>query len=77
MAVKINGINHCAISVADLEETIQWYNNVFGFTLVNRSEIPGAGIQVAHLQGKDFCWRYLKPAEPIRCQRIAGFRTAI
>ena len=54
MAVKINGINHCAISVADLEETIQWYNNVFGFTLVNRSEIPGAGIQVAHLQGKGF-----------------------
>ncbi len=22
MAVKINGINHCAISVADIEETI-------------------------------------------------------
>ena len=38
MAVKINGINHCAISVADIEETIQWYSDVFGFTVVNRSE---------------------------------------
>ena len=33
MAVKINGINHCAISVADIEETIQWYHDVFGFTV--------------------------------------------
>ena len=41
MAVKINGINHFAISVADLEETIQWYSNIFGFYVVNRSEIPG------------------------------------
>ena len=54
MAVKINGINHCAISVADIEETIQWYHDVFGFTVVNRSEIPGAGIKVAHLQGVGF-----------------------
>ena len=54
MAVKINGINHCAISVADIEETIQWYSDVFGFTVVNRSKIPGAGIKVAHLQGVGF-----------------------
>ena len=27
MAVKINGINHCAISVADIEETIKWYHD--------------------------------------------------
>ncbi|MEI3340119.1 MAG: VOC family protein [Eubacterium sp.] len=54
MAVQINGINHRAISVANLEETIQWYSDVFGFTVVNRSEIPGAGIRVAHLQGVGF-----------------------
>lgn len=54
MAVKINGINHCAISVADIEETIKWYHDVFGFTVVNRSEIPEAGIKVAHLQGVGF-----------------------
>ena len=54
MAVKINGINHFAISVADLEETIKWYSDIFGFTVVNRSEIPGAGIRVAHMQGTGF-----------------------
>lgn len=54
MAVKINGINHFAISVANLEETVQWYSDIFGFYVVNRSEIPGADIRVAHLQGTGF-----------------------
>ncbi len=54
MSIKINGINHYAISVADLEETLRWYGDIFGFTVVKRSEIPGTGIQVAHLQGTGF-----------------------
>ena len=51
---KNQWINHCAISVANIEETIKWYHDVFGFTVVNRSEIPEAGIKVAHLQGVGF-----------------------
>lgn len=54
MPIKINGINHCAISVENLEETIRWYGDIFGFNLVKRSEIPGTGIRVAHLQGAGF-----------------------
>ncbi len=54
MAITINGINHFAISVADLEETIEWYSRVFGFTVIDRSEIPGAQIKVSHMQGKGF-----------------------
>ena len=54
MAIQINGINHFAISVADLEASIQWYNKHFGFTLVRRSEIPGTGVKVAHMQGVGF-----------------------
>lgn len=54
MAVQINGINHYAISVADLEETIGWYSRVFGFTVVDRSEIPDTGARVAHMQGNGF-----------------------
>ena len=77
MAVKINGINHCAISVADIEETIKWYHDVFGFTVVNRSEIPGAGIKVAHLQGVGFCWKYLKHQERMPCRKIAEYRIGI
>ncbi|MCD8365347.1 MAG: VOC family protein [Clostridiales bacterium] len=54
MAIKINGANHFAISVADLEETIRWYSDIFGFTVIDRSVIPGAGIKVAHMQGVGF-----------------------
>ena len=54
MAVKINGINHVAISVADFEESIAWYARVFGFKVIDRSEIPGTGILVAHMQGPGF-----------------------
>lgn len=54
MSVKINGINHVAISVADFEESIAWYERVFGFTVVDRSEIPGTGIKVSHMSGPGF-----------------------
>lgn len=54
MAIKINGINHVAISVANLEESISWYQKVFGFSVIDRSEIPGTGIKVSHMQGEGF-----------------------
>lgn len=54
MAIKINGVNHVAISVADFEESIAWYEKVFGFTVIDRSEIPGTGIKVSHMQGEGF-----------------------
>ena len=54
MAVTYNGVNHFAISVADLEESIEWYSRIWGFTVIDRSEIPGQNVKVAHLQGKGF-----------------------
>lgn len=54
MKIEINGINHVAISVADFEESIHWYQRVFGFAVLDRSQIPGTGIQVAHMQGTGF-----------------------
>lgn len=54
MSIKINGINHVAISVADLEESIAWYQKVFDFSVIDRSEIPGTGIKVSHMQGEGF-----------------------
>lgn len=54
MGISINGINHVAISVADFEESIAWYERVFGFTVIDRSEIPGTGIRVSHMQGVNF-----------------------
>lgn len=54
MAIQINGINHFAISVADMEKSIEWYSNNFGFTIIDRSEIPGTDVRVAHMQGVGF-----------------------
>ena len=54
MAIQINGVNHFAISVPDLEESIAWYQRVFGFTVIDRSEIPGVGIRVCHMQAPGF-----------------------
>ena len=71
MAIKINGINHIAISVADFEESIAWYERVFGFTVIDRSEIPGVGAKVCHMQGAGFqmeifCTPGSEPLDPRR-----------
>ena len=72
MAIRINGINHYAISVADMEESIAWYERVFGFTVIDRSEIPGTGIKVCHMDGQGhfqleiFCAPDSEPLDPRR-----------
>lgn len=72
MAIEINGVNHYAVSVADFEESIAWYERVFGFRLLDRSVIPGVGAQVAHLDsGKGFLMElFCHPgSEPLDARR--------
>lgn len=52
--IHVNGVNHFAISVPSIEETVKWYHDVFGFTVIKYSEIPDTGIQVCHMQGVGF-----------------------
>jgi len=47
-------LHHCAISVPNLEETICWYEEKLGFSLIRRSVIPGLNVKVAHMQGVEF-----------------------
>lgn len=54
MGIQINGVNHFAISVANLEESIAWYERVFDFKVLDRSEIPGTGVKVSHMQAPGF-----------------------
>ncbi len=61
--LEINGINHFAISVPDLEETVAWYRRVFGFTPLDFSEIPGTGVRVCHMQGKGFLLEIFCPPD--------------
>jgi methylmalonyl-CoA/ethylmalonyl-CoA epimerase len=54
MVIETLGIHHVAISVPNIEESVRWYESVFGFTAFNRSEIPGLNIKVAHMKGTGF-----------------------
>ena len=54
MPIAVNGINHFAISVPDLEASIAWYERIFGFTVIQRSVIPGIDAKVSHMQGPGF-----------------------
>ena len=72
MSISINGVNHFAVSVADFEASLAWYSRVFGFTIIDRSVIPGVGAQVAHMdshkgfQLEIFCVPGSEPLDPRR-----------
>ncbi len=53
MAIDILRTNHFAVSVADLEESIRWYENVLGFKLLCRNVIDKLDVPVAHLDSPD------------------------
>jgi catechol 2,3-dioxygenase-like lactoylglutathione lyase family enzyme len=38
--LQIEAIHHYALSVKNLDETIKWYGEVFGFTLERRFGFP-------------------------------------
>jgi methylmalonyl-CoA/ethylmalonyl-CoA epimerase len=54
MAIDIVSLHHSAISVPDLEESIRWYEEKFGFSVIDRSVIPGLNVKVSHMQGVGF-----------------------
>lgn len=66
MLIETTGINHVAISVPNLEETIAWYENMFGFTVVKFSEIPDTGIKACHMQGPGFLLEIFCPTKDVK-----------
>lgn len=54
MLIDVNGINHVAISVPSIEDTVKWYGEVFGFEVIKHSSLPGGRIRACHMQGKGF-----------------------
>lgn len=64
MAIKINGVNHFGISVEDMDESIEWYERVFGFTVLDHSVIPAAGVKVCHMQAPGFVLEIFCPDDP-------------
>ncbi len=48
-------LHNLAFSVSDIEETIQWYGDILGFKVLNRTTFlaMGAQVQIAFLQNAD------------------------
>jgi predicted enzyme related to lactoylglutathione lyase len=47
--IQIEAIHHYALSVKNLDETINWYGEVFGFTLERRFGFPELKTEIAHI----------------------------
>ncbi|MDR1127227.1 MAG: VOC family protein [Treponema sp.] len=65
MSIRINGVNHFGISVKDMDESVKWYERVFGFTVVDHSVIPANGVKVCHMQAPGFLLEIFCPSDPL------------
>ena len=63
MAIKTIGANHFAVSVSDVERSVEWYSRVLGFKLLCRNMIDHIDTPVAHLDapGSDFVLELYSP----------------
>ena len=53
MAVTTLRTNHFAVSVSDLERSVEWYQRALGFKLLCRNMIDHINTPVAHLDSPD------------------------
>lgn len=56
MSITNCGVNHFAVSVRSLDESVAWYERVLGFSFLSTNEIPGIGVKTAHMEWKDREW---------------------
>jgi len=73
-------LHHGAVSVANLDASIDWYRRVFEFTVEKRFQIPGEQTEVAMLRRGDLRVELLesagsKPLHPDRTDPNTDFRT--
>lgn len=47
--IQIEAIHHYALSVKNIDETIKWYGEMFGFTLERRFGFPELKTEIAHI----------------------------
>ena len=58
-------LEHVAISVSDIDRTIEWYGANFGFEEVARSDKPALGTRVALMRLGDRLLEIFAPYEPM------------
>jgi catechol 2,3-dioxygenase-like lactoylglutathione lyase family enzyme len=64
-----------ALSVADLDETLQWYVDKLGFTLKSRRDFPDHGISIAIVNRAGFQVELVKVAGSIPASRVLPDRS--
>lgn len=47
-------MHHIALSVPNLEESVQWYKDVLGLEVLSRQTIPHNGVNIAFIGNEDF-----------------------
>lgn len=47
--IQVKAIHHYALSVKNIDETMKWYEETFGFSLERRFSFPEANIEIAHI----------------------------
>ena len=52
--------HHCAISVIDLDETIEWYESILGFKTIKKFDIQRLNASVAFLEMNEFILEVFK-----------------
>lgn len=57
-------VEHSAISVTDLEKSIEFYKKSFGFELVSRAKKPALKVNVALMELGDYMLEMFQPYEP-------------
>ena len=58
-------LEHVAISVTDLDRTVDWYGRSFGFEEIARSDKPDLGVKVAAMRLGDRLLEIFQPYEPL------------
>ncbi|MFF3517979.1 VOC family protein [Streptomyces sp. NPDC002573] len=65
-------LHNVTISVSDLDASIQWWNRVFGLTLLAKSRFDAIGADVAFLEGPGFRLELLQPADGVRIPELTA-----
>ncbi|MGY4927955.1 VOC family protein [Streptomyces sp. 900105755] len=65
-------LHNVTISVSDLDASIQWWNRVFGLTLLAKSRFEAIGADVAFLEGPGFRLELLQPANGVRIPELTA-----
>jgi methylmalonyl-CoA/ethylmalonyl-CoA epimerase len=73
-------LHHGAVSVPNLDESIDWYKNMLGFEVEQRFKIPGAAVEFAMMKRGDlrvelFGAENSKPMEASQRQPNTAFQT--